>query len=217
METNKLNVAELKTNAKTEEKLTTEDFKGFISGVKQAMELKIEESVVFTNANGKIQYPNFYKVIEERMTPTGRIEYWTLPLYEPITEDEINGKHLFQAKETRTEKMLKKFNLNSDKKEENYIHLFLDLETAMSYVEKQFKGYQYTRPVIYECECMTPEIIINPDNTVKCEAIKFIRPISQFVNFKNFEYIKMVLPEKKKSYGIQYDESQINGDTDYVE
>jgi hypothetical protein len=37
------------------------------------------------------------------------------------------------------------------------------------------------------------------------------------VNFKVNEYVEMQKPERKKQYGIQYDENEINGDTDYNE
>ena len=36
-------------------------------------------------------------------------------------------------------------------------------------------------------------------------------------NFKVIDYVEMQKPERKKQYGIQYNESEINGDTDYSE
>ena len=36
-----------------------------------------------------------YKVVEESLSPSGKIGYKTLPLYKQIPEDDINGKHEF--------------------------------------------------------------------------------------------------------------------------
>lgn len=155
-----------------------------------------------------------YKVIEERMTSSGRVEYCTLPLYKPITEDEINGKSLFMPKETMKDWMLRKFGIDLKvvrTNEDKYVHAFGSYKSALNYMQEHFKGYLYTRPVIYECEADEAEYDSELDK-VKCWSLKFIRPIAQMVNFKVNEYIEMQKPEKKKSYGFNYDESEINGD-----
>ena len=154
-----------------------------------------------------------YKVIEERMTPSGRIEYCTLPMYCMITEDEINGNTLFKPRDTAQEVMLKKWAKEYyTPKEEKYVCAFATYESALEYMQEHFKGYFYTRPVIYECEC---DVIEQDDNTLKCRSIKFGEPLSYLNNFKLNEYVRMSKPEKKKSYGISYDGSEINGDTEY--
>jgi len=161
-----------------------------------------------------------YKVIEERMSPSGRVEYFTLPLYKTITEDEIKGKTLFKPKETMAEWMFNKWGITCTTVRtdaDQYVHAFISYDKALEYMQEHFKGYLYTRPVIYECEVLTAKFPPEEDGKLKCKEIRFIRPISQMVNFKVNEYIAMQKPEKKKSYGIQYDESEINGDTDYNE
>lgn len=158
-----------------------------------------------------------YKVIEERMSPSGRIEYFTLPLYKPITEDEVKGKVLFKPKETMKEWMLRKWGIEVTKVRTNadsYVHAFLTYDSALDYMQNHFKGYLYTRPVIYECEAESSEL---PPDTfkVKCLSLRFVQPLAQMVNFKVNEYVAMQKPERKKQYGIQYDENEINGDTEY--
>ena len=157
-----------------------------------------------------------YKVVEEKMTPSGRIEYSTLPMYCMITEEEINGHTLFKPKDTIQETMLKKWanNFYTPKNEEKYVCAFSTYESAVEYMQSHFKGYFYTRPVIYECEC---NVIENDGDILKCSSIKFNNALSYLYNFKLNEYVKMAMPEKKKSYGIEYDENEINGDTDYSE
>lgn len=157
-----------------------------------------------------------YKVIEERMTPSGRIEYYTLPMYCMITEEEINGHVLFKPKDTVQEFMLKKWakEYYNPKNDEKYVCAFATYESALDYMQTHFKGYFYTRPVIYECEC---NVIENVENVLKCSSIKFCNALSYLNSFKLNEYTKMTKPEKKKSYGIQYDENEIDGNTDYSE
>lgn len=161
-----------------------------------------------------------YKVIEERMSPSGRIEYLSLPLYKTITEEEIKGKVLYKPKETTKEWFLNKWGIectNTRTQEDKYVHAFIDYDSALIYMQENFKGYLYTRPVIYECEAESSELPSENGYKLKCKSIKFIKPVSQMVNFKVNEYIEMQKPERKKSYGIQYDENEINGDTDYEE
>lgn len=161
-----------------------------------------------------------YKVIEERMSPSGRVEYFTLPLYKTITEDEAKGIVLFKPKETMADWMLNKWGITCTTvrtDDDQYVHAFNSYESALEYMQEHFKGYFYTRPVIYECEAELADSEPEDGCKLRCKSIKFIRPIAQMVNFKVNEYVAMQKPEKKKSYGIQYDESEINGDTDYNE
>ena len=161
-----------------------------------------------------------YKVIEERMSPSGRVDHLTVPLYKSITEDEIKGITIFKPKETMEDWMLRKWGIKITKSRtdsDKYVHAFISYEKALEYMQENFKGYLYTRPVIYECEAESSELPPENGYIMKCKSIKFIKPISQMVNFKVTEYAAMQKPEKKKSYGIQYDESEINGDTDYNE
>lgn len=165
-----------------------------------------------------------YKVIEERMSPSGRIEYLTLPLYKPITEDEIKGKTLFKPKETMEEWMLRRWGIEMTKvrtHSDRYVHAFLTYESALDYMQEHFKGYTYTRPVIYECEVENTDYPSETDCSladigfkIKCLSLRFVRPISQMVNFKVTDYVEMQKPERKKTYGFIYDESEINGDVE---
>lgn len=160
-----------------------------------------------------------YKVIEERMSPSGRIEYLSLPLYKTITEEEINGKVLYRPKETMAETMLHKWGVeitNSRTNSDKYVHAYINYDSALEYMQENFKGYIYTRPAIYECEAESSEL--PPEEyKMKCLSIRFIKPLAQMVNFKVAEYSEMQKPERKKQYGIQYNENEISGDTDYVE
>jgi len=161
-----------------------------------------------------------YKVIEERMSPSGRVEYFTLPLYKQITEEEIQGRVLFKPRETTAESILKKWGIRLTKtrsSDEKYVHAFIDYESALEYMQSNFKGYLYTRPVIYECEAENSELPPENGHKMRCVSIRFVRPISQMVNSKVNEYAKMQKPERKKQYGIQYNDDEINGDTDYEE
>lgn len=161
-----------------------------------------------------------YKVIEERMSPSGRIEYFSLPLYKQITEEEVNGKVLYKPKETMKEWMKRKWDIdvtNVRTNEDEFVHAFMTYDAALEYMKEHFKGYFYTRPVVYECEAEFNEPPKEVMYKVSCNSIKFLRPISHMVNFKVYDYVAMQKPERKKSYGIQYDENEINGDTDYNE
>lgn len=160
-----------------------------------------------------------YKVIEERMSPSGRIEYFSLPLYKPITEDEINGKVLYKPKETAKEWFKRKWDIdvtNVRTNEDKFVHAFISYDSALDYMKEHFKGYFYTRPAIYECEAESAELTTDGDK-MKCNSIRFITPLSYMINFKVNDYVAMQKPERKKQYGIQYDENDINGDTDYNE
>lgn len=161
-----------------------------------------------------------YKVIEERMSPSGRIEYFSLPLYKAITEEEVNGKVLYNPKETMKEWMKRKWDIeltNLRTNEDKYVHAFISYDSALEYMQEHFKGYLYTRPVIYECDAESSELPTEDGYKMKCKSLRFIKPISYMANFKVYDYIAMQKPERKKSYGIQYDESEINRDTDYNE
>jgi len=161
-----------------------------------------------------------YKVIEERMSPSGRIEYFSLPLYKQITEEEVNGKVLYKPKETMKELMKRKWNIdvtNVRTNEDGFVHAFIDYDSALEYIQEHFKGYFYTRPVVYECEAESSELPPEDGYKIRCKSLKFIKPMSYMVNFKIYDYIAMQRPERKKSYGIQYNESEINGDIDYNE
>ena len=156
-----------------------------------------------------------FKVIEERMSPSGRVVYLTLPMYHTISEDEINGIVPMKPKDTIVETMLKKWtgdDFVEKQSEEKFIHAFTKYENALEYMSEHFKGYLYTRPVIYQCESEDIEKIV--EGIAKCNSIKFVKPVSQMVNFAVMDYVPMQKPEKKKTYGFAYDESEINGDVE---
>ena len=98
---------------------------------------------------GKIKV---YKVIEERMSPSGRIEYFSLPLYKPITEEEIKGKALYKPKETMKEWMLRKWGINitnTRTNEDEFVHAFISYDSALDYMKEHFKGYFYNGMLPY--------------------------------------------------------------------
>lgn len=143
-----------------------------------------------------------YKVIEERLTPSGRIEYLTLPLYFWLTEDEVAGKTKMVAKPYQYKKSMKG------------IHSFLTKDEAVAWMQEHFLGYSYTRPALYRCESENDKCEVIEGRLVS-EEIHFLEPILQMVNGKISDYVKMTVPEKKKpQFGIVYDESQINGDVE---
>lgn len=143
-----------------------------------------------------------YKVIEERLTPSGRIEYLTLPLYFWLTEDEVVGKTKMVAKPYYQKKSMKG------------IHSFLTKDEAVTWMQEHFLGYSYTRPAIYRCESESDKCSVVEGRLVS-EEIRFLEPILQMVNGKISDYVRMTVPEKKKpQFGIVYDESQINGDVE---
>ena len=74
-----------------------------------------------------------YKVIEERMSPSGRVEYFTLPLYKTITEDEAKGRVLFKPKETMADWMLNKWGITCTTvrtDDDKYVHAFNSYENG---------------------------------------------------------------------------------------
>lgn len=147
-----------------------------------------------------------YKVIEEQMTSTGRLINRTLPLYHQLSDEEINGTKLLLPKET---------NLNKDSK---YVYAFINKQVAIEYVQEHFKGYLYTRPVIYECEAENSELPPKDGYKMRCLSIKFVKPLYQYANYKLSEYVPMSKPESKKAKrGFDFDENEINGDIDYNE
>lgn len=150
-----------------------------------------------------------YKVVEEVLSPSGRVEYRTLPMYKQISEEEALGHKVFNPEQ------------------KGNIHSFETEEEALDYMKDRFYGYTYTRPVIFlvevigECETSFKEFVFE-NGTKKyrmnvSDGVKFIRPIYYMVSRRINEYSPMSKPEKKKKGGFVYDESEITGDTDYSE
>lgn len=149
-----------------------------------------------------------YKMIEERLTPSGRIEYWTLPLYKELSPEIVGGETNFKATgdDEIVERQVVGFYIGR-----GFIHAFSTLEEAENEMRDKYYGYEEVRPVIYRCvipkgtvyaEC---EVVPNYKGYVSKEIL-FGEPLIQMVNRKVGEYVKMVKPEKKKRFGIMTDE-----------
>ena len=146
-----------------------------------------------------------YKVIEERLTPSGRIEYLTLPLYVWLTVDEVERHSKMIAKPQYLSNVV------------HGIYSFVNLEDVKDWMAEHSLGYYATRPAIYRCESEESKCHIE-DGKVISEEIRFCEPLFHMVNGKISDYVRMTVPEKKKSsFGIVYDESEITGDVETQE
>lgn len=147
-----------------------------------------------------------YKVIEERVISSGRVEYLTLPLYHRLHSDAVEGKipMIAESKEWARNKIVG-------------IHSFVDLEEAKSWMDEHFIGYTSNRVAIYRCESDDDKCRVEGGRLISME-IHFREPLFHMVNHKIYDYSKPVAQEKKKSpFGIVYDESEITGDVEQNE
>ncbi|MBP5724391.1 MAG: hypothetical protein J6X18_12575 [Bacteroidales bacterium] len=160
-----------------------------------------------------------FKVIEERLTSSGRIEYWTFPIYAPLPKDVVESgvpQHPQQEQKPKTQ---------ADgfvQLDEGFVHAYRNLDDAVHYMETSCIGYDETRPVVYRCVIPkhtqyfeTYRVSAVYDNSVESYAasqIKYVEPIYQRVWRKTQEWKRMEKPDKKKKFGIIVDENQINGD-----
>lgn len=163
-----------------------------------------------------------YKVIEERMTGSGRIEYWTFPMYSLLNEEIVSGKALQHPHGEAN------LHVEPDGRVQltnGFIHAYKNYEDALQFMEKYCVGYTETRPVIYKCvippgaeymEAMNKHRKENePCQCYVTLSIKYVQPITQRVWGRTQPFSKMEKPDfKKKKFGIIYDESQINGDVE---
>lgn len=161
-----------------------------------------------------------YKVIEERMSGSGRIEYWTYPLYHELNEEIVTGKTLQHPKEKPTPRQYDNGKVAVDK---GYVHAYKNYDDALEYMNHTSVGYPETRPVIYKCVIPEGERYIlaknhtmlggEPYAVCAASALRYCEPLTQQVSWKTMPYARMTKPEpKKKNFGIIIDESQINGD-----
>ena len=159
-----------------------------------------------------------FKVIEERLTPSGRIEYWTFPMYTTLPQDVVESgvpQHPLQ------EKKLNKLPDGRIKLDEGFVHAYRNLDDAVRYMESSCIGYDETRPVVYRCvipkgteyfETLKFSDYENTTESYAASQIKYITPIYQRVWRKTEEWKRMEKHDKKKKFGIIVDEAQINGD-----
>ena len=163
-----------------------------------------------------------YKVIEERMTGSGRIEYWTFPMYCELNDEILSGKVLQHPHGKAS------FHADSDGRvslTQGFIHAYKNYDDALNFMEKSCFGYAETRPVIYKCvipqgaeymEAMNKHR--EEDEPCPCYLtfnLKYIEPLVQRTWGKTKPFVRMEKPEySKKKFGIIYDESQINGDVE---
>ncbi len=163
-----------------------------------------------------------YKVIEERMSGSGRVEYWTYPLYAELSEEIVTGKSIQHPKEEPTPRQYEDGRVIVDK---CFVHAYKNYEDALEYMEQTCIGYPETRPAIYRCVIPDGATYIEavnhrhdgnePPIVYAASALQFCEPITQRVYGKTMPYVKMEKPDyKKKKFGIIYDESQINGDVE---
>jgi len=167
-----------------------------------------------------------YKVIEECMTGSGRIEYRTMPMYAELSEDVINGKTPQHPTGKTSLKVEPDGRLPLTA---GFIHAYKNYEDALSFMKKWCSfGYLESRPVIYRC-VIPPEADYletlhshsKEDSPCVCYVtfnLMYCNPLTQKVAGKTMPYVKMEKPEvNKKKYGIVYNESDINGNTELPE
>lgn len=162
-----------------------------------------------------------YKVIEERMTGSGRIEYWTYPMYSALNEDIISGKALQHPNGEA--------NLHAEPDgrvplTDGFIHTYKNYEDALCFMEKSCIGYTETRPVIYKCvippgteymEAINKYRVDDPRPCYVTFNLRYVEPLTQRTFGRTKPFVRMEKPENnKKKFGIIYDESQINGDVE---
>lgn len=160
-----------------------------------------------------------FKVIEERLTPSGRIEYWTFPMYTSLSQDVVESGVLQHPNGEQKPKVLADGRVQLD---EGFVHAYRNLEDAVRYMEASCIGYDETRPVAYRCVIPkdtqyfeTYRVSATIEDTVESYAatqIKYVEPIYQRVWKNTQDWKRMEKPDKKKKFGIIVDESQINGD-----
>lgn len=153
-----------------------------------------------------------FKIVEERLSPSGRYEYRTFPLYVDIPEEVINGVVPFLPKENGK--------IQVSTVEDNtvvtfgagFVHVYANLEDATKYIEKHGYGHPQTRTTIYQCiipkgtEYYTtlksdyPE----PITCYSTYGLCFIKPLfMSAIGMKNVcEYKRIEKPEKKKKVGV---------------
>lgn len=160
-----------------------------------------------------------FKVIEERLSPSGRIEYWSYPLYAELPEDVVSGKAMLHPKGNVA---LKRFENNKVELGKGFVHAYANKEDAIRYMEASCVGYPETRPAIYRCvipkgcDCIETFKETDDGELAKCYAtfnIRFCEPLLERVNGVTRDYRRLERQVvAKKKFGIIYDESQINGD-----
>lgn len=180
------------------------------------------EEAIKSRAKTATEPVECYKVIEERMSGSGRVEYWTYPLYAELSEDIVSGKK-FQHPHGGAS-----FHVMPDGKvslTDGFIHAYKNYEDALHFMEKSCFGYAETRPVIYKCVIPSGVEYIEAMNKHREEDkpcpcyvtfnLSYVEPLIQRTFGQTRPFSKMVKPDyKKKKFGIIYDESQINGDVE---
>ena len=160
-----------------------------------------------------------FKVIEERLSPSGRIEYWTFPLYAPLSQEIVeSGVPQHPQGEMKPDLLLN----GKTRLDEGFVHAYRRLEDAVRYMEESCIGYDETRPVVYKCvipkgaqyfETLKVTVIApNPIESYATTQLRYVQPIYERVWRKTRDWHRMEKPEKKKKFGIILDETQINGD-----
>lgn len=163
-----------------------------------------------------------YKVIEERMTGSGRIEYWTFPMYSSLNEEIVSGKAL---QHPHGEAKLYAEPDGRVPLTSGFIHAYKNYEDVLHFMEKSCIGYTETRPVIYKCVIPPGTEYLEAMNKYREEDVpcpcyvtfnlKYAEPLTQRTWGRTQPFSKMEKPDfKKKKFGIIYDESQINGDVE---
>lgn len=156
-----------------------------------------------------------YKVIEERMTGSGRIEYWTFPMYSALSEDIVSGKalqHPYGEASLHIEACGRVSLTNG------FIHAYKNYEDALNFMEKTCVGYAETRPVIYKCVIPPGAEYMEAMNKHREENepcpcyvtfnVKYVEPITQRTWGRTKPFTRMEKPESnKKKFGIICEEA----------
>lgn len=167
-----------------------------------------------------------FKVVEEYLSSTGNVRHRTLPLYCELNEDVVSGK-LAQTPECEDLCFRERTNSEGIELYGGLIYSYKELQDACDFIEAYFVGYPETHPVIYRCIIPSGTVYYQTlkkdadDNIVECYAsrqLMYKEPLIQHVAHTTLPYKKLTKQEKKpKKYGIVYDETDFNGDTDFEE
>lgn len=151
-----------------------------------------------------------FKIIEERLTSSGRYEYLSFPLYYNIPEEVINGQVPFCPKHEIVPKVCEDGVVMFG---DGFIHAYESIEDAIQYMEEQTYGYAETRPTIYRCVIPKGTIYYRTFKTrdesepAPCYAalsVRFGEPLLERVYGKTRDYKRMEKQETKKKVGIRF-------------
>lgn len=158
-----------------------------------------------------------FKVIEERLSPSGRIEYQTFPMYAPLSQEIVET-----GVPQHPQGEMKPIEFNGKVKlDEGFVHAYRKIDDAVKFMEVSCIGYDETRPAIYKCvipkgtqyfETLKRSNYESDTESYATTQLRYVQPIYERVRGKTRDWHRMEKPEKKKKFGIIFDEAQIEED-----